>query len=757
MKNSIILFFLLFTALNYLSAQVIINEASPDNEESMESLDGEYYDWIELYNRSNQEISLSNLYLSDDEEEPDMWKFPDVSILPNEFLIIFCSGKDELYHDELHTNFKLSSDGETVFLTDGITILDSMSFGKVNEDYSYGRLDENSEIKTNLTNPTPTKSNSLSGTIVSSKESGYYLSEFELELTVAEGNTIYYTTNGDVPNENSNLYTGKIEIKDEYEDYEYLNIPTTPHDSTNCAYTWKPVTEDIPRCKVISFRAKKLDGSWGKTHSKSYFFNNVHELPVVSLVTDNMGLFSQDTGIYVPGVNWDKNDPCSSGNYKQRGREWERAATFSYFKNEELIAEYNAGLRIHGSGSRGSAQKGLRLYARKEYGINKFENKFLPEVEVDEFDNFLIRGTMNDFSHTLMKDAVTMEAVSNLNFIQNYVQPVLLYINGNFWGIHEIRNRFDDDYLSELIDNDKDSIRIVAPVVFGNPWQHQYKEMKEVYDFIVDNDLTDGSNYEYVASKYDIPQFIDYLVAETFFANTDWPGNNLIFWKESYEAKYKPLFYDLDAGWRDREKNMIEFALQQEHNDYPNPSSTTVIFYKLMQNEEFQNQFIQRALYLVDNEFTFEKLEPIIQKYTNNYRSELTNNIARWSFPKDEQHWEYKRFYDIYEFARLRSCFYKEHLMNYFDLDSNILCSVTSIDYNYNYSDEIYPNPATEYIKLKVSEVVTDIEVLDLNGLIVNKIDNYTPEEIINISEFAPGIYFIRFDDQVFKFIKINE
>jgi hypothetical protein len=367
MKNSIILFFLLFTALNYLSAQVIINEASPDNEESMESLDGEYYDWIELYNRSNQEISLSNLYLSDDEEEPDMWKFPDVSILPNEFLIIFCSGKDELYHDELHTNFKLSSDGETVFLTNGITILDSISFGKVNEDYSYGRLDENSEIKTNLTNPTPTKSNSLSGTIVSSKESGYYLSEFELELKAAEGSTIYYTTNGDVPNENSNLYSGNIEIKDEYENYEYLNIPTTPPDTFNCKLPWVETNESIPRCKVISFRAKNPDGKWGKTHSKTFFLKSIHELPVVSIITDNMGLFSQDTGIYTPGKLFDPNAPCWSGNYFERS--FERFASISYFEKEKLKFEENAGIKIHGGGTRSLPQKSIKFYARKEYYI----------------------------------------------------------------------------------------------------------------------------------------------------------------------------------------------------------------------------------------------------------------------------------------------------------------------------------------------------------------------------------------------------
>jgi len=363
---------------------------------------------------------------------------------------------------------------------------------------------------------------------------------------------------------------------------------------------------------------------------------------------------------------------------------------------------------------------------------------------------------MNDFSHTLMKDAVTMEAVKNLNLTQNYVQPILLYINGIYWGVQEIRNRFDEAYLADLSGADKDSIRIVAPVVFGNPWQQQYKEMKVVYDFIVEKDLTINTNYDYIASKYDIPQLIDYLIAETYFANTDWPGNNLIFWKESYDAKYKPLFYDLDAGWKDRELDMIDFFTQQNHNDYPNPSSTTVIFYKLLENVVFRTLFVERALDLVDGEFSFQNIEPIIEKFTKKYGAELSNNIDRWSFPRDRQNWEYRRFYDIYEFARLRSCFYKEHLVNYFNLDSNLLCIATSVDYTFNYSDELFPNPAKTHIQLDADKTIGELTIINVSGKIVKTIEQYSPSDKINIEELSSGLYFVRFDNRLFKFVKIK-
>ena len=300
-KTFLILIGLLFS-INSVFAQLIINELSSKNDEFLKSSDGEYHDWLELYNSSDSELSLSGLYLTDDMDELDMWKFSIESVPAKSFLVVFCSDKDDVIGGEVHTNFKLTSKGETVYLTDGVSILDSMKFGIINEDYSYGRIDEISDIKTHLAIPTPYKPNRNSGTILSSDESGFYKDEFELEFTVAEGAKIYYTTNGDDPTAESEIYKSKIEIKDEYEEYEYLNLPTAAPDSVNCRMNFHIPESEIPRCKVISYCVIDVEGKRSKVYRQSFFFHNNHSLPVASIITDNRNLFSQDSGIFVPAL-----------------------------------------------------------------------------------------------------------------------------------------------------------------------------------------------------------------------------------------------------------------------------------------------------------------------------------------------------------------------------------------------------------------------------------------------------------------------
>ena len=174
--------FILLILFGYTSqAQLQINELCSDNDELLQSTNGQYYDWIEIYNNSDSPVQLSNYSLTDDKDELDMWNFDSAILGVGEYVIVFASDDDVVIPNEQHANFKISSSGETLYITDGQKIIDKVKFGKINEDYTYGRIEENSDLHTNLAKPTPGESNRNSGTIIANRESGYYASEFELK------------------------------------------------------------------------------------------------------------------------------------------------------------------------------------------------------------------------------------------------------------------------------------------------------------------------------------------------------------------------------------------------------------------------------------------------------------------------------------------------------------------------------------------------------------------------------------------------
>jgi len=741
---------------SYISyGQLQINEICSDNDELLQTANGEYYDWIELYNNSDNTIELSNYYLSDDKKTLDKWKFVPQELPINGYIIVFASGIGLLTQGEQHSNFKLSSSGETLYLTDGTNIIDRVEFGAINEDYSFGRLEEDSELLTNLARPTPGRSNRGSGTIIADKESGIYNFEFILNLKAAEGQKIYYTTNGDDPTIDSRLYEGGIEIKDEYEEYEYLNVPTTTLDSLKCGLEWIKPTQKILKSHVINFRVIDSNNELGKVHRKSYFLGNKHLLPIVNISVDNNGLFSQDTGIYIPGKMLDSNYACWSGNYYQK--DWERSATITYFEDGKKLFEENAGIRIHGGSTRALPQKSIKFYARKKYGINKFENVFFPELEMKEFNSLLLRTTMAGWNGTLFKDALTQVCVKNMDLDKTFVKPVVVYINGNYWGLSELRNRLDEDFFAEKYDLDQDSINIVHVDSPNFPRNGSYDDFAPVYKFIVDNDLSVNENYQYIVSKIDIDNLIDYYIAEMYFNNFDWPGNNFMIWNSmELDNKYRALFYDLDGGWYQSDYDMFKHTAQLEHSDWPNPKNINIVQQKLLGNDLFKSKFIERNLYFLDNDFKYENIEPIISEHISKYETEIENCITRFGFPESKEKWLSDIQYYLYNFASERECNYRRRLMEFFDLDSSVLCSVSSVETTDNEVLSISPNPATNSIT--VDNISTDyVSIFDLHGTELMKLDSrYKSKLRVDISSLSPSIYFVRMGNKIVKFIKIN-
>jgi len=285
-----------------LSAQVVINEILSSNEDLNSDEDGDFEDWIELYNTGNEAVQLEGYWLSDDFSNLNMWQFPEQLIQPNEHLLVFASGKNRV-SSPLHTNFKISSLGETLFLSNpSLELIDSFSAESLASNHSYGRSADGHESKERLETPTPGSSNNLGNNLIFSTEAGFYENPIDLLVSSTNSGDIRYTTDGSQPTVDSQLFIGSLYLTS-IED-EGINIS-----SISSSPSWSEPQEIGFRAHAINF-GLFIDGELSsKVYSKTYFIDpEVHSkfnnLEVVSLVLDSLSLFDYNTGIYVQGVNY---------------------------------------------------------------------------------------------------------------------------------------------------------------------------------------------------------------------------------------------------------------------------------------------------------------------------------------------------------------------------------------------------------------------------------------------------------------------
>lgn len=635
---------------------IIFSEASSVNLKFVDE-DGDTPDWFEIVNDGAQVVNLEGWSVTDDVSELSKWIFPNVTLRPDEYLRIWASKKDRKEDkDHLHTNFKLSSKGETLILSSPAMIKDSLEVFGLTTDVSVGRSSlDRSLVYYAL--PSPGRSNGsveFDGVVQSNVSFSHQGGEFygrSLSLGgVLDGETIRYTTDASLPTLQSEIYQAPIDINEN---------------------------------TVIRTRIFKDRFIPSNVESRTYITSQTHDLPIVTLVTERKNFFDHLTGIYVfgPEENYINERPYFNANFWQ---DWERDIHFSFYEESgELGIALDAGVKIFGGWSRAHAQRSLSIFARRQYGISEIEYPLFSSLEYDKFEAIVLRNAGNDWLRANFRDAMATSLMDGADIEIQAFRPVAAYLNGDYWGLYNVREKINEHFLDSKINVSKSEINLLEKD--GEVIQGSADSYNELLDFINDNSLSVQANFDYISSLIDVDNFIAYQVAQIYFDNGDWPGNNIKFWN-SPETKWRWILFDTDFGWGlgselAYEADTLSVALDPDGPAWPNPPWSTFLLRHMLENAHFRNKFINYFADSFNDRFMSENVISHIESIQSLFQSEITKHYERWG---NESFNEPTPPFGVWEdyievikrFANNRVGFLRNHIQRYFNLSGTFVLRI---------------------------------------------------------------------------------
>ena len=512
-----------------------------------------------------------------------------------------------LKENELHTNFKLDCDGESLYLTSPLGVLiDSVNIGYLPMNYSKGRSSKD-ETKWAVFNiPTPRNANSgeetngqKPGVPSFNLPAGIYSSEIKVVMTAPfDTDTIYYTLDGTIPTKNSLISTHEIVI---------------------------------PTSKVLKARILKYGMLPGDVVTNSYMVYDHHNLPIVSLSMNPADLWDYNTGIYADGPGWTPETPHYGANFWM---DWEKACHLELIESTgEKAFDVDAGVGIMGNFSRSREQKSLAIHCRKIYGFEEINYKIFNERPYTKYKNIVLRNSGNDFNFSMFRDGLMHGLTFGLNFDQQAYRPSIIFINGEYWGIQNIREKVNKHMIAQHNNVDPDDITILEN--HGTIIQGSSDDYWMMFSFLENNTLATEENYNKMLEYIDVNSFIDYFASQIYFRNHDWPGNNIRYWKTNDESgRWRWILFDTDYGMglygsRPTE-NSLAFATDPNQTIWPNPAWSTLMLRRLLENPAFRDQFVNRFADLLNSNFRADNVNRAIDLKSGAIADEIEFHLTRW-------------------------------------------------------------------------------------------------------------------------------
>ncbi len=595
--------------------------------------------WVEIYNSSNKDINLKGYSLVENLANPQKWVFRNETVPAGTYRTVFLDKKDisnieglvdgvddegHVLHARTHTNWKLDKKGGTLYIIDNHNAIhDSLPYPELMPGISYGKVTDGSLMY--FATATPEAANNEAGAYATlapafdfgTKSAGFYPSEITLDPpAVPEGTTVRCTQNGSKPTEASPEF----------------NAPKAISANT------------VLRC--AAFQPGALTTS---VITKTFFIGENVRMPVVAVSVDSV--FFKESYIK---TNADSPKSAPAGLFEEK----EYPVHVEYFpdgsKSTAPAWEVDAGISIMGGYSRLKDKKSVAVVMREEYQDGKI-NYPLFETRKDinsKFRGFNLRNNGNRFVSDYIGDAMGGAILEGSGVDYQRSRQVVVFYNGRYYGIHDMRERFNKHYVETNYGIDANTVTMVKhlghDVTASNGSVDEYKTL---LSFVAQNDFSGegNKNYEMVKTLMDVGNFADYMAAEIYIHNGDWPNNNVRAWK-SPEQPWKFMVYDLDHGF-DWMWGVNGGEFNQNNEMFPwikkgggnkpckDEGCFANLYIQLIQNPEFQRVFLNRSAMMFQNNANGDNVTRVVDAMTATIdTAEMTRDLKK--FKQNEMYYE---------------------------------------------------------------------------------------------------------------------
>lgn len=511
---------------------------------------------------------------------------------------------------EPHAGFKLSKKGGLLYLVNADTaIVDSVAYPElpIGKSWSYGTFADGASNGFGFADPTPyglsaksvvqSRSPSLDS-LAELPPSGFYAQAFVVSFP---GNaSVRCENDGKTPTVNSPAMTD-------------LQIDKTT----------------VLRC--ASFAEGMLPGD---IVTRTYVFEDAPAVPAVFLSADPNSLFNPDSGIYMEGNFAQAKEPHYGANY-WLDKEIPVAVEFMEPGTKSPAFAHNAGLKIFGNYSRQNPKKSVAITFREKYGESRLKYALFPDFpELKEFKVFLLRNNGSNFDNDYVRDRLASSISEGLGVDYQRGRFAVVYYNGEYFGIHGIRERSTEYYFETHYGIDPGAVDLIKAdnaVSAGSSVDYE-----ALMGWIEANDLNNEENYAYVSSRIDIDNYLNYMHTEIFADNRDWPANNMKKWRcTNPPTKWKWFLYDLDFGMGNeyseyKDINIFDFVTAEDGPGWPNGPEHTLLLRRLLENDGFKAAFINRMAVLLAMNFESGRVRKRLDAMMSEIKAEIPRDQKRW-------------------------------------------------------------------------------------------------------------------------------